>query len=38
MLRFTFWEDKDKKEDGYMFHCCGVDEIDNLIKSEELEK
>lgn len=26
MLKLEFWEDKDKKEDGYEYHCCGVDD------------
>lgn len=25
MLKLEFWEDEDKKEDGYYYHCCGVD-------------
>ena len=26
MLKLEFWEDEDKKEDGYQYHCCGVDD------------
>lgn len=28
MLKLIFWEDTDKKEDGYYYHYCGVDDSD----------
>lgn len=33
MLKLIFWEDEDKKEDGYQYHCCGVDdsEVDGFL-------
>ena len=29
MLKLKFWEDEDKKEDGYQYHCCGVDDYNS---------
>lgn len=29
MLKLIFWEDEDKKEDGYQYHCCGVDDSES---------
>ena len=35
MLKLIFWEDEDKKEDGYQYHCCGVDEseVDGILNT-----
>ena len=35
MLKLKFWEDKYKKEDGFQYHCCGVDdsEVEGTLRT-----